>query len=52
MLLMDPEGLIQIGMTEVHGCSRFRILVPPITVVHANEASGFIRVEKESLLLT
>ena len=45
MLLMDPEGLIQIGMMEVHGCSRFRILVPPIAVVHANEASRFIRVD-------
>ena len=45
MLLMDPEGLVQIGMTEVHGCSGFRIHVPPIAVVHANQASGFIGVD-------
>ena len=45
MLLMDPEGLVQIGMTKVHGCSGFRVLVPPIAVVHANKASGFIRVD-------
>ena len=42
---MDPEGLFQIGMMEVHGCSGFRILVPPIAVVHANKASRFIRVD-------
>ena len=45
MLLMDPEGLVQIGMTEVYGCSGFRILVPPITVVHTNKASRFIVVD-------
>ena len=42
---MDPEGLIQISMMEVHGCSGFRIHVPPIAVVHANQTSGFIGVD-------